>query len=251
MKKVTIAIFSALLSVGSIVAQNPVTNNPDNKFFVGVRVGGDVTMPGKMNADFISVDAFNSGGGIEAGAVFNVPIVANFYIEPGLKCFYDTYSVKKSYLQSTMGDMVKSSSVRKMGLRIPLMLGYHFDFAKDVRLYAFTGPELEFGLSGKNVTKIDSRYANGYYAGYATGANSNGYYAGYATGANTNEIKEDLYGDDGDMRRVNFLWNIGVGVSYKKVYFGINGGIGMSNLVDDPDMKFHESRLTFSVGYNF
>ena len=44
---------------------------------------------------------------------------------------------------------------------------------------------------------------------------------------------------------------IGAGISYKHLYFGVNGGIGMLNMVDEPGVKFHENRVTFSIGYNF
>lgn len=62
---------------------------------------------------------------------------------------------------------------------------------------------------------------------------------------------ESVYGDDGGMNRVNLLWGIGAGITYQHFYFGVNGGIGMLNMMDVPDVKFHENRVTFSLGYNF
>lgn len=53
------------------------------------------------------------------------------------------------------------------------------------------------------------------------------------------------------MNRVNLLWGIGAGITYQHFYFGVNGGIGMLNMMDVPDVKFHENRVTFSLGYNF
>lgn len=64
-------------------------------------------------------------------------------------------------------------------------------------------------------------------------------------------MSESLYGKDGDMNRVNVLWGIGAGIAYKHFYFGVNGGIGMVNMFKNSDVKFHENRVTFSVGYNF
>jgi len=31
----------------------------------------------------------------------------------------------------------------------------------------------------------------------------------------------------------------------------VSGGIGMLNMLSDSDVKFHENRVTFSIGYNF
>lgn len=212
-----------VLAGATALAQNTVVNNPDNKAYFGVRVGGEVTCPGKITADNVGISVFKNGGGVEFGGVYNVPVVANFYIEPGLKLFYNTYSLKKDFVSALESDIIFDSvSIKKFGMRIPVMAGYHFDFAGDFKVYVFTGPELEIGFSAKE----------------------------YIKGHNI-EMSESVYGDDGGMNRVNLLWGIGAGISYQHFYFGVNGGIGMLNMLSDSDAKFHESRVTFSVGYNF
>ena len=75
-----------------MAAQNSIVNNPDNKAYFGIRVGGNLTCPGKLTSDDVGFSLFKNGGGIEVGGIFNGPIVANFYIEPGLKLYFDTYS---------------------------------------------------------------------------------------------------------------------------------------------------------------
>ena len=212
------------MSVGlSAMAQNSIVNNPDNKPYFGIRLGGEVTCPGKISANNVGVSVFNNGGGVEIGGIFNYPVVANFYIEPGLKLYYNTYSLKKEIVEAIQDDIVyNSASCKKFGMRIPVMAGYHFDFTDDIKVSVFTGPELEIGFSAKE----------------------------YIKGHNI-EISENMYGDDGGMNRVNVLWGIGAGISYQKFYFGVNGGIGMVNMIKDSDATFHENRVTFSLGYNF
>lgn len=107
-------------------------------------------------------------------------------------------------------------------MRIPVIAGYHFDFTQDLKVSVFTGPELEIGFSAKEHLK----------------------------GQNIS-LSESVYGDEGGMNRVNLLWGIGAGITYQHFYFGVNGGIGMLNMNSESDVKFHESRVTFSVGYNF
>lgn len=214
-----------LVAIGccSMAAQNDILNNPDNKSYFGIRVGGDITCPGKISAENVGVSVFSNGGGVEFGAIYNVPVVANFYIEPGLKLYYDTYSLKKDWIENIQDDIsLNSVSVKKFGMRIPVMAGYHFDFTQDSKLFVFTGPEFEIGLSGKE----------------------------YVKGHNI-DTSGSIYGDEGGMNRLNVLWCIGVGVSYRQFYFGVNGGLGMVNMLSNPDAKFHENRSTFSVGYNF
>lgn len=224
MRKYLVSIaLTVLAGVPVALAQNTIVNNPDNKAYFGIRVGGEVTCPGKITADNVGISAFNNGGGVEFGGIYNVPVAANFYIEPGLKFYYNTYSLKDDFVDALQDDIIFNSlSFKKFGMRIPVMAGYHFDFTDDIKAYIFTGPELEIGFSAKE----------------------------YIKGHNI-EMSESLYGEDGGMKRVDLLWGIGAGISYQNFCFDIKGGIGMLNMVDVSNVKFHENRVTFSVGYNF
>lgn len=224
MRKQIITIASAILATMSMTAQDRVFNNPDNEAYFGIRIGGDVTCPGKVTAGNIGINAFNNGGGFEFGSIYNIPVAANFYIEPGLKFYYDIYSVNDDFIgEIEGGSAIDNASIHKFGMRIPVMAGYHFDFTDDVKVSIFTGPELEVGFSAKEHVRIGSVSAS-----------------------------ESLYGEDGGMSRVNLLWGVGAGISYRKIYFGINGAIGMLNMYKDMSpAKFHENRVTFSLGYNF
>ena len=223
MKKFLVSLMLVMTAGVTVMAQNTIVNNPDNKAYFGIRLGGEVTCPGKISVDNLGLSAFKNGGGVEFGGIYNVPVVANFYIEPGLKFFYNTYSMKDEFVKALQDDIIFNSvSFKKFGMRVPVMAGYHFDFTDDVKVSLFTGPELEIGFSAKE----------------------------YIKGHNF-DVSESLYGDEGGMNRVNLLWGIGAGISYKHLYFGVNGGIGMLNMVDEPGVKFHENRVTFSIGYNF
>lgn len=208
------------------MAQSSIFNNPDNKAYFGARFGAEVTCPGMVSEDGFGVSVYDNGGGLEFGGIYNLPIVANLYVEPGLNLYYNTYSVNKGYLDA-IGDgifetSVKSMSFRKFGMRIPVVAGYHFDFTPDIKAYVFTGPELEIGFTAKDHIK-----------------------------AHKMTMSENLYGKDGGLHRADLLWKIGAGVSYQNYYFGVSGSIGMLNMYSDSYATFHENRVTFSLGYNF
>lgn len=212
-----------LAATGSMSSMAQYFDNPDNEAYFGIRVGGEITCPGKISMDNIGISAYNNGGGVEFGGIYNIPVIVNFYIEPGLTFYYNTYSLKDEYLMAIEDDIIfNSASIKKFGTRIPVMLGYHFDFTDDIRTYLFTGPELEIGFSAKE----------------------------YIKGHNI-EMSGNLYGNDGDMKRVDMLWGMGAGISYQNFLLGIKGTLGMLNILDEPDMKFHEHRMTISLGYNF
>lgn len=222
MKKSIIALSALILSCASVSAQSSIFFSDNNKAYLGVRVGADVTCPGNVKDNNISIDMFKNGGGIEFGAIYNIPVIANLYIEPGLKLYYDTYSADIDIIEAITGYNSSSLTVKKFGMRIPVMAGYHFDFINTTKAYVFTGPELELGISAKEHLKVGKVSES-----------------------------ESLYGEDGSFKRVNCLWNIGAGISYQQFYFGINGAIGMLNMYKESQPKFHENRVTFSIGYNF
>lgn len=227
MKKILVSLAIAIVVGLSASAQNSIFFNPNNKAYFGIRVSPEVTCPGKISESAgnynVKLDAFKNGGGVEFGGIYNIPVVANFYIEPGLKLYYNTYSLKDDFVKYIEDDIIFNSlSVKKFGMRIPVMAGYHFDFTDDIKVSVFTGPELEIGFSAKE----------------------------YVKGHNI-EMSGSVYGDDGGYNRVDLLWGIGAGISYQHFYFGISGGIGMLNMLSDSDAKFHENRATFSFGYNF
>lgn len=223
MKKYIVAVCMMVLAVVSANAQTSVVNNPNNKAYFGLRIGADITCPGNISSQGIGLDIFNTGGGVEFGGIYNIPLVANLYIEPGLKLYYDSYSMNDKFVEAMTDDPRISMSFNKFGMRIPVMIGYHFDVTDNVKLSLFTGPEFEIGFT-----------ANMKATGYGK------------------SMSESLYSDDGGMRRGNIIWGIGAGMSIRHFYFGINGGIGMLNMISDSDGEsFHENRVTISVGYNF
>lgn len=223
MKKFLSLIVGILLACTAMYAQNPVVDNPENKAYFGLRAALDVTCPGDYTVNNVSVSMYDNGVGFELGGIYNVPVKANLYIEPGLKFYYDTYSLKADIVEDLgSSTRVNALDIKKFGMRIPVMAGYHFDFTDDFKLSIFTGPELEIGLSAKEYAKVKNL-----------------------------EVSNNLYGEDGDMNRVNLLWGFGAGITYQHFYFGINGGIGLTNVCNDSELKFHENLVTFSVGYNF
>lgn len=224
MKKFVLSLALAASCAAGASAQDYLLDNPGNRAYFGIRAAGEVTCPGKFTANGHGTEVFKNGGGFEVGGIYNIPVVANFYVEPGLKLYYNTYGMKDEYFKGIDGgNAIDGFSIRKFGMRVPVMLGYHFDFTSDIKAYVFTGPELEVAFTGKGHVK-----------------------------ANGISESDDVFGDNGFMNRVDCLWGFGAGVSYRQYYFGVSGAVGMCNMLKDSDpVKFHENRVSFTLGYNF
>lgn len=133
-------------------AQSTVVDNPDNRSYFGLRASFDLACP--TDVDIKDLDGYNGsthdpGAGVSLGAMFHLPIVANFYFEPELDIYYNTYRLKTVWGVEGYPQTNVSGSTRKFGARLPLQLGYHFDFSPKVSLAVFTGPELDVAFWGR------------------------------------------------------------------------------------------------------
>lgn len=234
MKKIILAAFATFAFYGAANAQSVSLNSGDNKPYFGIRVSGDITCPQDLEAPLEDLngdvfkgklDAFKVGGGLEVGAIYNIPLFMNLYIEPGVSLFYNSYGTKKEYYKA-VDDDAKGFSFRKFGFRIPVLVGYHFDFSSDLKVSVFTGPEMEVGLYGQSCLNYKH-----------------------------SQLRSDLYVDKNEyilaQNRFNMYWDFGVGVNWQKYYFGFKGGVGMCNMLKAPGMKLRENRVALTVGYNF
>ncbi len=203
-------------------AQSPVFDNPDNRPFIGARIGLDVTLPGRFNIDNInSVNSYNSGAGFSFGAVYNRPLLANLYLEPGFLFYYDTTG-EDVIVDVTDTPNIADVSLREFGFRIPVVVGYHFDFS-NFSLRVYTGPELKYGLHGKIHYKLEE-------------------------GKVTHTYSEGLYED---MRRWAFNWQLGAGLTTGPFDLTLTWAKNASNITKMKHANWHCSRFTLGLGYNF
>lgn len=221
-----------------------VFDNPDNKPYWGVRASFDLSLPSKVmnewNGEKHYYDLIGSGPGLSIGAIYNMPIVKNLYFEPGLSLYYNTYKGDLGvYDGASIGkffneyDFDVHNSYRTFGMRIPLNIGYHFDFTDNLNLSVFTGPVLEVGFSCDHYMKWKKQYDEPW---------------GVIEYNWTGSAYSRKY-----LNRVNAYWNAGVGLTMKKYYVGVNGLFGITNIIhkksdwDSAKMNLFQ----VSLGYNF
>lgn len=226
MKK-TLLILAAAFTVFGAAAQNRIVNNPDNKAYFGARLSLDAAIPGDVKTGNVSVDALGNGPGISIGAIYNQPIIANFYVEPGLELYYNAVSINQNDVDNVP---YAHKSLRKFGLRVPVQLGYHFDFSKNFNLSVFTGPVLDVGLSD------DYYLTTKEYQGQDKHSSGSVYHKG-------------------GLNRVDCKWRIGIGTTFLKNYYvSLSGDIGMCNMINKAskvNTKMHENGFHLTLGYNF
>ena len=114
MKKTILLALALLAGATSLSAASPVVNNPDNKPYLGVRVSAEASIPGNLSYSNVKTNNFDPGAGVSVGAVYNIPIVANFTVEPGLELYYNTtkFNTEDPILQAAQWKFVWHESAR-------------------------------------------------------------------------------------------------------------------------------------------
>lgn len=191
--------------------------------YFGARVSLDITgLRGSINNN----DIYNNGCGFTIGGYYNIPLYKNLYFEPGLGIFYNTigYNYSATYGNEQLEKASVDGSLRNWGFRVPLLVGYHFDFTDEMKVSVFTGPQFNYGLSLRDVYDIK-------------------------TSGHTEHVSESVYSD---YHRLDVQWAFGAQYHYKQYTFGLTGALGITNLVNEKNSpKGFRNTMSISVGYRF
>lgn len=244
MKKSIIAFLTLALAAIGANAQD-IFDNPANRSFFGIRLSYELACPGdvKIPDTPLKSEIFGNGSGFSVEAIYNIPLWKNLYFQPGAGIYYNTYSINKNWAADLLEDRlemsdpnIKSASARQWGIRIPLHVGYNFDFTPDIRVAFFTGPEVNISFKG-----------NTHY------------------GIGKTNITEPLFGKDGYLNRADIKWRFGVGATFSDHYYiAVSGAVGMCDMFRDPkqtdettgitekvNLNMHSNLFDITLGYNF
>ncbi len=235
------AMAVALALVGSMAyarGASLVVDNPENRTYLGARVALDISSAANGGA------YYSNKPGFSLGAVYHIPVVANLYFEPGLSMFYNVfgtmYYATETILLPEVNDAGESTqdvvyqidgSVRNFGFRVPLHVGYHFDFAENMRVSVFTGPQFNASLL--------ARYHQNRYV------------------TPSGKVEEGTSGSvfgTGGFKHFDAQWNFGVGLDYGNYMVALSGSLGMTRLRDayGPFQKnMRRNLFSITLGYNF
>lgn len=234
MKKVLLSVALVLGMSDFASGRSNIFKSDDNRGFFGVRVALDMTGPEQFKLGGITTDLLSAAPGVSFGAVYQLPVVANLYLEPGLSFYYDTWLLNIDILGSEglpLAVKYNNRSLRSFGMRVPVVAGYHLDFVKALKVFAFTGPVLDVGFS-------------------------NDYYINFTDNGVHEHIVGTTYSDDSmiPLKRLDVAWRVGLGASIGHLSVDLCGDIGMLNRHRDPynaNCRFFSNTFHLTLGYNF
>lgn len=242
-----LAVATALVSATSgWGASSYMFDNPENKAYFGARVALDISSAANGGG------AYSNQAGFSIGAVYNIPLWTNLYFEPGLMAFYDTFGTSSWQTYKTDNILMDASgsqmvgddgnpvyqevgyqqdgSIRNFGFRIPLSVGFHFDFTEDIKVSVFTGPQFNFNLV--------ARYHQN---------------AVHVPAVRTESSNRSLFGTEG-FKRLDFQWNFGAGITYQAYYMSLQGSWGITDMKSATAIlprDLQRNMFSITLGYNF
>lgn len=183
----------------------------------GAKASLDINAPGKWHAGDTSFKNYHSGLGFSAGALYSWYFGENLFLEPSLSIFYDTYSedviIDEGYFSES------NPTVYKVGLRLPVVIGYTFDITDSFAISVFTGPELNYAFAGNHRFKDKNLNQDNYWG---------------------------IFGDDGFQRRFTCAWKGGVGFPFSDWRVDFEAAIGLSDMIKGP-VSCRENRFSLSL----
>lgn len=185
----------------------------------GAKASFDINVPGKWHVGDMSLTNYHSGFGFSAGGVYSHYITDGFFLEPSLSVFYDTYSEEMVINEGTYGE--SDPTVYKVGLRLPLVVGYTFDITDTFAVSVFTGPEFNYAFAG-------------------------GYRLHGKALKETDDFDLSLFGKDSFQRRLTCAWKGGIGFPFSDWRVDFEAALGMTDMIKGP-ASCKENRFSISL----
>lgn len=225
MKKILLSL-ACVASVFSMSAQRASdseatffdSSKPEKLVHLGVRAGLNVSSISKLD------DEYGSKCGFHAGLSADFAIMESLYINSGV--FFTMKGAKGDV--SEEGVKVEGT-MNPMYIEIPVMASYRYNFNENLQWQLNFGPYFAFGVGGKN--KVETTYDGKKVEEYSW--------------------EDDFFGDsdEGGAKRFDMGLGVGTGITWNKIFFGVNYEFGLTEVWKKSKAKNGNFQVT--VGYNF
>ncbi|MDE6637323.1 MAG: PorT family protein [Muribaculaceae bacterium] len=192
----------------------------------GIRAAFDINIPSKLGGRLNDekLDLFRTGYGATIGAVYSYWISDFVFLEPGVSLFYDTYAYKDLIISDEKGKTIEEDpSLYKLGVRIPVVIGYSYNLFDNLPMRVYTGPELSYAFSGsvriKNKALLDGD-------------------------------EFTLFGKNGFMKPWDCAWKIGLGADFDIATICVEASMGITDIYKD-HLSLRDNRVSVSITHYF
>ena len=170
-------------------------------------------------------EEYKMNPGFHFGILADLPITDGFSFEPGLLLM--TKGTRAEEEESYQGMVAKyEAKVNLYYLDIPLNLKLSFD-AGSAKIFGTFGPYIGMGISGKSI------------------------YTFSENGDSETEEEDIEWGNDKDLKRLDWGLGAGAGVEFGKLQLGLSYALGLANISaeSEGDTQANHRVLSISLGY--
>ncbi len=194
----------------------------------------------KLSPDYKGADDQGLNGiAIDYLHGFSLSKTLPIFLETGIGANFGFYSdvIDPDFLEC--GEL--KSKMTTISLSIPVNVAYKFNVNSDFSIQPYLGLNLKFNVfaQSKQSASIDDEeyFENRFGEDYDLDRYEEKY----------NMFDKDDVGKDGQWKRFQLGWHIGVGATYKAFYLGLSYGTDFMELAK----KLNTSTFKIGVGYNF
>lgn len=223
--KLLYAVALLLSSALSVYAQSDSTAYVHKNPIWGIKGNLNAELPSNWRHDGNSVKVYNSGFGASLGGLANFYLGHNFYFEPELSLFYEGYSYNNIQAVAPNSPSVNvGPNLYKLGVRVPLPVGYFINISDKWGLDVFTGPQLSYAFYGKAKSGDESVKAD----------------------KDLMSVFKGPYAQ----RRFDLGWKIGVGFPVDNFLISLEADLGITDMLRN-SYTMRENRLSLGITYYF
>lgn len=207
--------------VGAVSAQSYAASDSLQRNNFAVAASFDVNIPSGSHG------TWTTGSGATLGGRYAYRFSDRLFAATGLDVFYRTLGTQYMIADNSLFE----GTVRNVGLRIPLMIGYSFDLSRQVAMSIATGPGLEVNLYARESAMPDF--------------NGN-------TAVSTGTVNMFNRG----FKRVDAIWGIALGFTFAGHYYcGITASAAFTPLAKfgnrDNKLRVRSHTIAVKLSYKF
>ncbi len=142
-------------------------------------------------------------------------------------------------------DAELKNNLTTLSVSIPVNVAYKFNINNDFSIHPYLGLNLKFNALAQNKYKFDCEDSD--IQDDVDDLSDKEFEDSFGVPRSYSMFDKDYTGKDGQWKRFQLGWHIGVGVNYKAFYVGLSYGTDFMELAK----KLNTSTFKIGVGYNF
>lgn len=224
MKRLNIIAVILLCFAGNIHAHlfYDMYNTDERRPHFGVRFGGGYSYPYNIKYARTPLSSKASGFDAEVSGLFHAPMPHGFYCEPQFELYFNSLKTAGTLSQQVIDEGITEATLKTVGIRVPVALGWSVRIAREWKMFIYTGPEFDFRLK-------------------------TWFHTDHPTKIFDSTTSRPLYGDYG----VDLGLRSGLGFSIGRIYIGAYYTWKLCDITKSDYGAKRQRVAAISLGYNF